>query len=132
MPKVKVSASISIDGFGAGPQQSLENPQGVGGLALAEWVFATRTFQRMHGEEAVAGPEDRLRPVRAGVERQHKAALLDRPVDLHVLVLVHAGVAHGGDHEAADVLAVAEFLDLAQRFVGIIASIQRCPSWTSR
>ena len=51
MSKVKVSASISIDGFGAGPQQSLENPQGVGGLALAEWAFATRTFQRMHHKD---------------------------------------------------------------------------------
>jgi dihydrofolate reductase len=51
MSKVKVSASISIDGFGAGPQQSLENPQGVGGLALAEWAFATRTFQRMHDKD---------------------------------------------------------------------------------
>jgi len=49
--KVKVSASISIDGFGAGPQQSLENPQGVGGLALAEWAFATPTFQQMHGRD---------------------------------------------------------------------------------
>jgi dihydrofolate reductase len=47
MSKVKVNASISIDGFGAGPQQSLENPQGIGGLALAEWAFATPTFQRM-------------------------------------------------------------------------------------
>jgi len=51
MSKVRVSASISIDGFGAGPQQSLENPQGVGGLALGEWVFATRTFQRMHAKD---------------------------------------------------------------------------------
>jgi hypothetical protein len=33
MSKVRVNASISIDGFGAGPRQSLENPQGVGGLA---------------------------------------------------------------------------------------------------
>ena len=47
MSKVKVSASISIDGFGAGPRQSLEDPQGVGGLALAEWVFGTRTFQSL-------------------------------------------------------------------------------------
>jgi dihydrofolate reductase len=51
MSKVKVNVSISIDGFGAGPQQSLENPQGVGGLALAEWAFATPTFQRMHGKD---------------------------------------------------------------------------------
>jgi hypothetical protein len=51
MSKVKVSFSVSIDGFGAGPQQSLENPMGVGGEALGEWVFATRTFQRMHGKD---------------------------------------------------------------------------------
>lgn len=43
---------MSIDGFGAGPDQSLENPLGVGGLALHEWVFPTATFQRMFGNEA--------------------------------------------------------------------------------
>jgi len=46
---VRVNASVSVDGFGAGPHQSLENPQGVGGLALAEWAVATPTFQRMLG-----------------------------------------------------------------------------------
>jgi hypothetical protein len=51
MSKVKVSFSVSIDGFGAASQQSLENQMGVGGEALAEWAFATRTFQRMHGKE---------------------------------------------------------------------------------
>ena len=51
MSMVKVSASISIDGFGAGPHQSLENPMGVGGEALSQWVFATRTFQRMHDKD---------------------------------------------------------------------------------
>lgn len=49
--KVKVSFSVSIDGFAAGPQQSLENPMGVGGEALAEWAFATRAFQRMHDKD---------------------------------------------------------------------------------
>ena len=43
--------SISLDGFGAGPNQSLENPLGVGGKALAEWFFPTRTFQKMIGNE---------------------------------------------------------------------------------
>ena len=52
MTKVTVKAfSVSIDGFGAGPRQSLENPLGVGGRALHEWAFATRTFQRMFGQE---------------------------------------------------------------------------------
>jgi len=44
------SFSLSIDGFGAGPNQSLANPLGVGGLALHQWAFATRTFQRMFGK----------------------------------------------------------------------------------
>ncbi len=50
MARLRVqSFSISIDGYGAGPRQDLANPLGVGGLALHEWAFATRTFQRMHG-----------------------------------------------------------------------------------
>jgi len=52
MPRIRVAAfSISIDGYGAGPRQSLENPLGVGGLELHQWAFATRTFRRMHGGE---------------------------------------------------------------------------------
>ena len=50
MSKLKVgSFGVSIDGYSAGPDQSLDNPLGVGGTALMEWAFATRTFQRMHG-----------------------------------------------------------------------------------
>ena len=41
--------AVSIDGYGAGPAQDLDNPLGVGGMALHEWVFGTRTFRRMHG-----------------------------------------------------------------------------------
>ena len=52
MPKIKVqSFSLSLEGYGAGPEQSLENPLGKGGLALHEWAFSTRTFQRMFGNE---------------------------------------------------------------------------------
>lgn len=52
MPKLRVASfGISIDGFGAGPDQDLANPLGVGGMALMEWVFATRTFRQMHGQE---------------------------------------------------------------------------------
>ncbi|MEQ8523915.1 dihydrofolate reductase family protein [Gracilimonas sp.] len=51
MQKLRVeSFSISIDGFGAGPDQSLENPLGVGGEDLHQWFFPTKTFQSMHGE----------------------------------------------------------------------------------
>jgi dihydrofolate reductase len=41
--------TISLDGYGAGPSQSLENPLGVGGLGLHDWLVHTRTFKRMHG-----------------------------------------------------------------------------------
>jgi dihydrofolate reductase len=52
MPKLRVSSfSVSLDGYGAGPNQSLENPLGVGGLALHEWAFATRTFRKMFGQD---------------------------------------------------------------------------------
>jgi dihydrofolate reductase len=55
MPKLKVmSFSISLDGYGAGPNQSIENPLGVGGKALHEWAFPTRTFQRMFGSDGGA------------------------------------------------------------------------------
>ena len=52
MSRLRVHAfSLSIDGYGAGPNQSLDHPLGVGGPALHEWVFPTRTFQRMFGNE---------------------------------------------------------------------------------
>jgi len=52
MTKLRVHCfSISVDGYGAGLGQDLANPIGVGGMALHEWVFATRTFKRMHGSE---------------------------------------------------------------------------------
>jgi dihydrofolate reductase len=51
MARLRVHAfSISLDGFGAGPGQDLENPLGRGGLALHEWVLPTRTFAMMHGD----------------------------------------------------------------------------------
>jgi dihydrofolate reductase len=52
MPKVRVSAfAVSLDGYSAGPDQSLENPLGVGGPELFEWFFSTRTWREMHGLE---------------------------------------------------------------------------------
>ena len=50
MSRLRVhSFSISLDGFGAGPGQDLENPLGKGGPELFDWFFHTRTWQRMHG-----------------------------------------------------------------------------------
>jgi len=52
MSRLRVhSFSISIDGYGAGPNQDIQNPLGVGGPELFDWFFHTRTWQRMHGNE---------------------------------------------------------------------------------
>ena len=50
MSKLRVHAfSISLDGYGAGPDQSIEHPLGVGGPGLHEWFLGTRTFRQMTG-----------------------------------------------------------------------------------
>jgi dihydrofolate reductase len=55
------SFAISIDGYGAGPHQTLENPIGAGGMDLMEWFFHTRTWRTMHGEsEGETGADDAI------------------------------------------------------------------------
>ncbi|KKC39601.1 deaminase/reductase [Devosia epidermidihirudinis] len=50
MGRVRVGGfSLSLDGFGAGPDQSLQNPLGVRGQELHKWFFGTKTFQSMFG-----------------------------------------------------------------------------------
>jgi len=50
MSKLRVQCfTLSLDGFGAGPNQSINNPLGERGLEMMNWAFATRTFQQMHG-----------------------------------------------------------------------------------
>jgi dihydrofolate reductase len=46
-----LSFAISIDGFGAGPDQDLHNPLGVRGPELMEWFFSTRVWNKAHGKE---------------------------------------------------------------------------------
>jgi dihydrofolate reductase len=61
MSRLRVNAfSISIDGYGAGPDQGLDHPLGVGGEALHDWAVATRTFQKLHGDFAEALIGDRV------------------------------------------------------------------------
>jgi dihydrofolate reductase len=55
MSRLRVNAfAISIDGYGAGAGQALDHPMGVGGMALHQWVFGTKTFQKMAGDYAAA------------------------------------------------------------------------------
>ena len=50
MARVRVeSFTISLDGYGAGPAQDIDNPLGVGGTDLHQWFVPTRTFQRIGG-----------------------------------------------------------------------------------
>ena len=52
MGKVRVAGfSVSIDGFGAGPEQSLQDPLGKRGPELFQWYFPTQAFKAMHGGE---------------------------------------------------------------------------------
>jgi len=51
MGKVRAAGfAVSLDGYGAGPEQSLDNPLGKGGRALHQWFFGTKTFQSMFGD----------------------------------------------------------------------------------
>ena len=55
MTRVRVeSFTISLDGYGAGPHQSMENPLGVGGEALHNWIVSAHSWRQMHGEEGGA------------------------------------------------------------------------------
>ena len=61
MSKVRVAGfAVSVDGLGAGPEQSLKNPLGQGGEDLHQWFFPTRTFQLMFGKgHGTEGVDDR-------------------------------------------------------------------------
>ena len=56
MSRLRVSCySVSIDGYGAGPNQGRENPLGVGGEDLHRWYVPTRTFRSMQGRGDAGG-----------------------------------------------------------------------------
>ena len=59
MTRVRVANfTISLDGYGAGPDQSVDNPLGVGGEALHEWIISTRSWRQMHAKEGGASGVD--------------------------------------------------------------------------
>ena len=51
MSKLRLKISMSLDGFVAGPSQSVDNPLGIGGMRLHEWVFPLGVFRAAHGQE---------------------------------------------------------------------------------
>ena len=60
MSRLRINCfSLSLDGFGAGPNQNIDNPLGVGGEALHGWLVTTQTFQKTFGEgEGTTGPDN--------------------------------------------------------------------------
>jgi dihydrofolate reductase len=60
MTKVKVAGfSVSLDGFGAGADQSMDNPLGVNGTDMFQWFFPTKFFQTMIGkDDGETGPDN--------------------------------------------------------------------------
>lgn len=62
MTRLRIHAfTISTDGYGAGPEQDLQNPMGLGSKNLHRWLFQTRTFQTMIGREGgTTGEDERL------------------------------------------------------------------------
>ena len=73
MSKLRLTISMSLDGFVAGPSQSVESPLGIGGMALHEWVFPLAAWRGPHGlgegevNESTAVVEERLANVGATV-----------------------------------------------------------------
>ena len=76
MSKVKVSISMSLDGYVAGPDQSEKNPLGIGGEQLHEWVVPLRAFRESHGREG--GEVNASTPIAEGVLGNVGATIMGR------------------------------------------------------
>jgi dihydrofolate reductase len=61
MAMLYLDISVSLDGYVAGPEPSMEDPLGIGGEQLHEWAIATKAFQEIHGRDGgEAGPDDEI------------------------------------------------------------------------
>jgi dihydrofolate reductase len=76
LSRVKVQIAMSLDGFVAGPEQSEENPLGIGGMQLHEWAFRLRAFREPHGEEG--GEVDASTPIVEGMFENVGATVMGR------------------------------------------------------
>ena len=76
MSKVRFEITMSIDGFIAGPEQSEEEPLGIGGEALHEWAFALAAWREMAGMEG--GEENASTAVMEGLMANVGAGVMGR------------------------------------------------------
>jgi hypothetical protein len=61
MPRLRFGITMSLDGYVAGPNQSVTHPLGEGGQELHKWAFAVRSFRQLHGlEGGTTGPDDEI------------------------------------------------------------------------
>ena len=62
MSALRVNITMSVDGYVAGPHQSLDQPLGIGGETLHNWMVNTRTFHQLHGQDGggETGPDDSI------------------------------------------------------------------------
>src|SRR4051812_49505055 len=87
MSKLRLRISMSLDGYVAGPEQSVDHPLGVGGSRLHEWLFALAIFREMHGmeggevNESTAGVEASLANVGATIMGRNMFGGHPRPWD---------------------------------------------------
>jgi dihydrofolate reductase len=76
MSRLRFQISMSLDGFSAGPDQSLENPIGVGGKRLHEWIFPLAAWRAMHGLEG--GEATASTPVMEEIQANVGAGIMGR------------------------------------------------------
>ena len=76
MSKVRVSISISLDGYASGPDQRLEEPLGTGGEHLHDWVVVLRAWREAHGREG--GEENASSPISRGMAENVGATVMGR------------------------------------------------------
>jgi dihydrofolate reductase len=76
MSKVKATITMSLDGYVAGPSQSTENPLGIGGEQLHEWLIPLQAFREGHGEEG--GEVNASTPIAEGILGNVGATIMGR------------------------------------------------------
>src|SRR6266511_3171672 len=108
MSKLRFNITMSLDGYVAGPNQSVENPLGEGALHLHDWALPTKTFRSLHGDTTfffvTDGIESALAQARkatrgkdvalgggANVFQQYFAAGLIDQMEIHVVPLLLGG-----------------------------------------
>jgi dihydrofolate reductase len=76
MSKVKATITMSLDGYAAGPSQSAENPLGIGGEQLHEWLIPLKAFREGHGGED--GEVNASTPIAEGILGNVGATIMGR------------------------------------------------------